>query len=194
MAGDWIKMEHATACKPEVVLAAQLLCISRREMLGILVDYWIWLDANLDESRHGMVTHVSRKSLEETLHCAGLAAVLEYIKWAEFDDEQRIMTVKNWDRHNGKTAKSRALTRDRQARKRLQNRHANVTLVALPEKRREESNTNSVGTNQNPTPKDPSETWESHWIAKAKALGIEAKRGESASDFCRRVMQTVRGS
>ena len=138
MAGDWIKFEHASATKPEVCLAAEMLGISRREMVGLLVDYWIWLDANLDETRYGLVTQVSRKSLEEVLHCAGLAAILERIGWANFDDEERTLTVKNWDRHTGKTAKSRALTRDRMKRM----RDDSVTRNASPEKRREDNYNN----------------------------------------------------
>ena len=134
MAGDWIKLEHATAYKPEVAQAAELLGISRREMVGVLVDYWIWLDQNVDESRNGIVTHMSRKSVDVVFNCAGLAAVLERIGWAQFDDKDSTLTVVNWGRHNGNTAKSRALNRDRQERY----RNASVTQGALPEKRREE--------------------------------------------------------
>jgi uncharacterized phage protein (TIGR02220 family) len=134
MAGDWIKVEHATATKPEVCMGAELLGVSRREMIGICVDYWIWLDANLGEGCNGLVTQVSRKSLEDVLHCPGFAAILERMQWASFDDEARTLVVTNWDRHNGTSAKSRALTRNRV--KRL--RSGNVTLTPLIEKRREE--------------------------------------------------------
>ncbi len=140
MAGDWIKVEHATASKPEIGIAAEMLGISRREMVGLCVDYWIWIDANMSNSCNGFVTHVSRKSIEDVLHCPGLAAVLEHIGWATFDDKAHILRITNWDRHNGKSAKTRALGRDRV--KRLRN--DSVTLDALPEKRREEkSNTKS---------------------------------------------------
>ena len=118
MAGDWIKFEVATLHKPEVTLAAEYLGISRRETLGILLDYWAWLDAN---ARHAVVTHVSRKSLEAVLQCVGLAAVLELIGWVKFDDERHEMTVTNYDRHNGESAKTRALDAKRKSAKRLEN-------------------------------------------------------------------------
>jgi hypothetical protein len=113
MAGDWIKVEHATVNKPEVTMAAELLGISRREAVGLLFDYFCWLDSNLSDSCPGFVRNVSRRSLESILHCPGFAAVLESIGWATFDDEQRLFYVVNWDRHNGATAKSRALDQRR---------------------------------------------------------------------------------
>lgn len=118
MAGDWIKLEHATATKPEVGHAAELLGEDRRYILGLLFDYWLWLDSHLDDSRPGVVPNVSRKSLEDTLHCPGFAAVLESIGWAKFDDETRTLYVIHWERHNGKTAKSRALEQKKKAAQR----------------------------------------------------------------------------
>ena len=47
MAGDWIKVEHATMDKPEVLRIADLLGVSRREAIGILFDFWVWLDRNI---------------------------------------------------------------------------------------------------------------------------------------------------
>ncbi len=134
MAGDWIKVEHATATKPEVSMAAELLGITRREMVGLLLDYWIWLDSNLHESCNGLVTQVSRRSIEDIMHCPGFAAVLERMKWAYFDDEERILTVINWERHSGSTAKSRASGNQRVKRF----RNAPTVTESLPEKRREE--------------------------------------------------------
>lgn len=136
MAGDWIKIEHATPMKPELLTIAEFLGISRRESLGLFVDYCIWLDQNLDESRNGLVTQVSRKSLEETLQCSGFAALLEKVKWAYFDDEARTMTVLHWEFHNGNTAKTRAQTQKRAKRFRNAARNDDVTQTALPEKRR----------------------------------------------------------
>lgn len=129
MAGDWIKLEHATATKPEVVRMAEILGVNRREMMGILFDFWVWLD---QQSRNATVTLMSRKSLDDVLHCAGLAACLETVGWVEWDDKSCVMIVKNYDRHNGKPAKSRALGKERASRKR---NGTNVT-DALPEKRR----------------------------------------------------------
>jgi hypothetical protein len=115
MAGDWIKLEHATLDKPEVLRTADLLGIHRREALGLFAEFWIWLDKNLSDSCPDFVRNMSRKSLDDVLHVQGFASVLESIGWAKFDDEQATMQIINAERHNGKTAKSRALDAKRKS-------------------------------------------------------------------------------
>ena len=138
MAGDWIKFEVATVSKPEVALAAEVLGVSRREALGIFLDFWCWLDANASTE---VVPHVSRQSLETSLHCVGLAAILELIGWAKFDDKARIMTVANYHKHNGKSAKTRALEQKKKAKQRAEKRPDVVPDLSRLEKRREEIST-----------------------------------------------------
>lgn len=135
MAGDWIKVEHATLDKPEVLRMAELLGIKRREMLGVLLDFFVWLDRN---SCHGCVTHMSRMSLDDVTHMAGFAAALCDVGWASIDDETGVMTLKNWDRHNGNPAKTRALAKDRKVTQRSRNSHAES--VTREEKRRVTTN------------------------------------------------------
>ena len=45
MAGAWIKVEGATADKPEVLKVARILGVNRDEVLGKLVRLWFWFDA-----------------------------------------------------------------------------------------------------------------------------------------------------
>jgi hypothetical protein len=118
MAGDWIKVEQATLDKPEVLRAAEMLNIHRREALGLFVEFWIWLDKNLSASCPDFVRNMSAKSLDEVLHTPGFSGVLKSIGWAKFDDEQSVLYVMNAERHNGNTAKSRALDAKRKKEKR----------------------------------------------------------------------------
>jgi hypothetical protein len=143
MAGDWIKFERATLHKPETYETAELLGISHREAVGLLVEYFCWLDEHMPDSRNGFVTHMSRASVESALRMPGFAAVLERVGWAKFDDAARTFIVSNHERHNGNTAKTRASAKDRQQRFRNQN----VTADALPEKRREEKRRGSSRSN-----------------------------------------------
>ena len=131
MAGDWIKVEHATLDKPEVTLFAELLGVPVDHGVGLLVRFWMWLDRN---SCNGVVTHVSRMSIDTVMHTPGFSAAIEVVGWLEFDEKARTARVPHFDRHNGSSAKSRALTKNRVQR----SRNADVTLEALPEKRREE--------------------------------------------------------
>ncbi len=116
MAGDWIKVEIGTASKTEVLRASEMLGISRRECMGLLCDYWSWLDAN---ARTEVVPNLSRSSLDSVLHCPGFAACLESVGWAEWDESGWIMTVINYEHHNGSSAKTRA---SEQRKKREQRR------------------------------------------------------------------------
>ena len=118
MAGDWIKVEHATLDKPEILRTAEMLGIGLDAALGLYFRYWSWLDKNLSGSCPGFVRNVSRKSLDEFLHCPGFSACLVAVGWAEFDDAAWSLRVVNAERHNGNTAKSRALDNKRKAEKR----------------------------------------------------------------------------
>lgn len=127
MAGDWIKVEQATLDKPEILRAADMLGVHRREALGIFIEFWIWLDKNLSGSCPDFVRNTSRKSLDELLHVHGFAAVLEHIGWATWDDERVILHVTNADRHNGNTAKTRALD----AKRKRNSRRSSVPEVSV---------------------------------------------------------------
>lgn len=131
MAGDWIKVEHATVDKPEVALLSELLGIPVPQGFGLLVIFWMWCDKH---SRYGVVTQVSRMSIDTVTHTPGFAAALESVGWAQFDDAARTLTLPNFTRHNESSAKSRALSTERMKRK----RYADSVTTASPEKRREE--------------------------------------------------------
>lgn len=137
MAGDWIKVEHATVDKPEILRIADLLGVKPNEALGIMVSFWVWLDRN---SRNGLVTHMSRTTLDNVTHTPGFAACLVDVGWAQIDDATGIITIPNHDRHNGNPAKTRALGKDRATK----HRNDSVTPNALPEKRREEKRDTSL--------------------------------------------------
>jgi hypothetical protein len=134
MAGDWIKIEHATLDKPEINIASEILGITQGDAFLLFVRYWVWIDQNLDDSCAGFVRFVSRKSVDRQFGCNGFAAILEKIGWASFDDEHQLLAVHNWERHHGKSAKSRALNQRRMSKSRA----VSVRFENAPEKRREE--------------------------------------------------------
>lgn len=147
MAGDWIKVEHATIDKPEVALFSELLGVPVAQGFGLLVMFWMWCDRN---SRNGVVTHASRMSVDTITHTPGFSAALEAIGWGEFDDSTRTMTLPNFTRHNENTAKTRALGQKRASTFREQDRYETVTRV---EKRTEEK---SKGVKASTAPKGAS--------------------------------------
>lgn len=144
MAGDWIKLEHTTPDKPEVVQMAARLGIDQDAVVGKLVRIWVWADQN---SLDGNALTVTDAFLDRVTACPGFAGALREVGW--LSGRQGLLTIPNFDRHNGQTAKARAVTNRRVSRHRAKSESnaASVTGVTppalqkpLPEKRREKDN------------------------------------------------------
>ncbi len=138
MAGDWIKVETGTASKTEVLRMAEMLGVDRRHCMGLLIDYWSWLDAN---ARTDSVPNLSRSSLDSVLNCPGFAACIEAVGWAKWSQDGWQMTVVNYDHHNGSSAKTRA---SEQRKKREQRGRERDTTGTREEKRRTTTSLRSV--------------------------------------------------
>jgi len=141
MAGDWIKVEHATLDKPEVSLFSELLGVPVDQGVGILVRFWVWVDRN---ARNGTVTHVTPSVTDNIMHCPGFSAALVTVGWISFDETLRTMTIPNFLRHNETPAKQRSTNAERQARYRLRKRNVTSVTTPLPEKRREEKSSTTT--------------------------------------------------
>jgi hypothetical protein len=129
MAGDWLKIEHATVDKPEVLEMADLLGTSSDDVFGKLFRVWIWFDQQSRNGDAGGVTgNALMRFIDRLVASQGFASCMKKVGWLTDSG------IPNFDRHNGESAKNRALTRKRM--KRLRD-GASVT-IASPEKRREE--------------------------------------------------------
>lgn len=145
MAGDWIKVEHVTADKPEIYRIAAALGVSPEDAFGRCIRIWIWAD---QQSLDGHAVPVTFVTLDSIARRDGFAQAMLEVGWLEIDGAGAI-TFPNFDRHNGKTSKDRALATDRKRRERLgrDNCHDDVAntsrserddIVTREEKRREE--------------------------------------------------------
>ena len=129
MAGDWIKFELATIDKPEVLLMADLLTLSADDVVGKLLRVWGWFDAQSLDGHAGGVTNVTlMKFIDGLVGHQGFAASMKTVRWLTDSG------IPNFDRHNGESAKNRALARDRKAKERSRESHAET--VTREEKRR----------------------------------------------------------
>jgi len=153
MAGDWIKVEHATTRKAEVMKMARMLGVNRREMVGTLVDFFVWCDANCVD---GIVDGVVDADVDEVMMCPGLSAVLKEVGWLSFDADPPKMRMVNWDRHNGETAKKRALKNRAQSKWRANVDAAQSTKASTrEEKRREDIKSKSIARKKPALPLPP---------------------------------------
>jgi hypothetical protein len=113
VAGDWIKVETCTAGKAEIIRLARILSMSHREALGAVVQFWSWADSNTVD---GLVDGVALQDVDAVLSCPGLCAALEMVGWLQVDKEKERIRIPKFARHNGESAKKRALTNRRQAK------------------------------------------------------------------------------
>lgn len=124
MAANWIKIEHSMPDKPEVDGIAVHLNLDHDAVVGKLLRFWIWAD---QQTIDGKSFNVTDSFLDRLTNCPGFAAALVEVGWLARRNGR--LSLPNFDRHNGQTAKSRALSGDRV--KRLRN-DASVTK-ALPD-------------------------------------------------------------
>lgn len=143
MAGDWIKMEVCLPDKPEVWQMAGMLGIDPDSVIGKLLRVWGWFDSHTtDGNAHG----VTFSLVDRVAGVAGFAEAMMLCGWIE--QSGSVLSIPNFSRHNGKTAKNRALTNDRVAKSREKKQESNdesnaecvTKTVTREEKRREEVN------------------------------------------------------
>lgn len=148
MAGDWLKVEQNTPDKPEVWAIAEMMGIDPDQAFGIIFRCWCWFDSHTES---GSAKSVTKALLDRKLGATGFAEAMESVGWlVETDDG---LTLPNFLRHNGSTAKKRAENARRAAKSRFDknSRSADVTescdersaksvtkSAAREEKRREE--------------------------------------------------------
>jgi hypothetical protein len=157
MAGDWIKVDHTLPDKPEVYRMAMALGIPSEMVVGCLLRLWIWADQQTIDGNDVTVTaevleriaginSVTLKSLQCNGFVTGdFAKAMKNVGWLEGDDMN--YTFPNFDRHNGNTAKTRAVTRNRVVTHRAL--HGNDGSVT-----REEKSINKKLTKKNPDADD----------------------------------------
>jgi hypothetical protein len=129
VAGDWIKVEHTTPDKQEVFTIADKLGIDPDAVVGKLVRMWVWAD---QQTYDGNAASVTSALLDRIAGVTGFADALIDSGWCSKINNGFVFT--NFDRHTGKTAKTRANT----AKRVSNHRNAPSVTSALPEKRREE--------------------------------------------------------
>jgi hypothetical protein len=137
MAGEWLKFEANTPEKPEVLAITIAMGWDDPDLtVGKLMRVWRWFD---QQTVNGNAPSVTAALLDRLLGVSGLCQAMANVGWLVIDDHG--LTLPNFDRHNGKTAKDRALTAKRVATHKSNVKgNADIVSDALPreEKRREE--------------------------------------------------------
>ena len=147
MSGDWLKLENITPNKFEIIEMAHTLGKNRQEMVGIFVDYLVWVN---EQCERAFIPISAQNHIDEKVSCPGFCAALQKVGWMNITDTD--LEIVEFGRHNGNTARSRAQNNRRVANLRMREKIVkqaaddllDVTQPELhnhlPEKRREENN------------------------------------------------------
>lgn len=147
MAGDWLKMDASTPEKGEVLAITAHMGWDDADMtVGKLFRLWRWFDQHTVD---GNAASVTPALLDRIIGVSGFCEAVQKAGWLIITDGG--VSLPKFDRHNGSTAKSRALTAKRVSKHKISDAKSNASSVsssvtsALPreEKRREEE---SIGT------------------------------------------------
>ena len=156
MAGDWIKWSKGLASRREVVVLASKLKMDRHEVAGRLMVLWEWCDDNIPDDE------IEELSLDASLFigdnpCAFVDALVGLPGFADAlaSAEVRWLTARSggrlvfphFGRHNGTTAKTRALEARKKQKQRKKEKETSTKVSrkhrdicgTREEKRREES-------------------------------------------------------
>ncbi|CAJ0719425.1 hypothetical protein LMG6871_02855 [Ralstonia edaphis] len=148
MAGNWIKFEVDTPEKPEVLALTVAMGWDDPDLtVGKLLRVWRWFDQHTLE---GNAPGVSAALLDRIAGVTGFSTEMAKVGWLLISADG--ISLPNFDRHNGETAKSRALTAKRVAKHKANSKgNGEVTLAALPESLpKEEKNKEEVNNPPNP--------------------------------------------
>lgn len=139
MAGDWIKMRCNLDTDPAVFQIAEALEMDELAVVGRLWKVWAWADQHCADCN---AVSVTRNVLDRITSTPGFADAMQKVGWLEGLDGA--LSFPHFDRHNGQTAKKRALTKNRVEKTRTDS----VTLPALQkryQRREEKSSSITVG-------------------------------------------------
>lgn len=134
MAGDWIKMRVDLADDPAVIGMANALKIDEYQVIGRLHKLWSWADKH---SVDGSVPHITGKWIDKHLEKSGFSSQMANVGWLIFDAIG--VTFPNFDRHNGKSAKSRAENTERARLSRKERDESSKEFAQTSQKKRDKN-------------------------------------------------------
>jgi hypothetical protein len=132
MAGDWIKMRTDLFTHPKVIRISSALKADRLRTVGGLMSVWCLFDAH---SVDGRLEGYDAATIDDLIGWAGFADAMKAAGWLAETPEG--LSLPDFERHNGQSAKRRAQDADRKREGRSSASDAD-TKRTREEKRREE--------------------------------------------------------
>lgn len=120
MSGDWIKMRVDLLTHPKVIRMASALKADRFRVIGGMLAVWAVFDTH---SADGHMEGYTLQIMDETIGWRGFSAAMASIGWLNADDEG--LSAPEFETHNSKSAKRRALDSSRKMSGREADKTAN---------------------------------------------------------------------
>lgn len=114
---------------PAVIAMASKLEVDESQVVGWLHRFWSWANR---QTTDGNARSVTESWIDRYVRAPGFSVALKEVGWLNIRTDG--IGVPKFERYNGKSAKTRALT----ARRVESHRNASIVTSPLPEKRREE--------------------------------------------------------
>lgn len=103
MALDWIKVRIDLPEDPDVITIASRTDLDEYSVVGRLIRLWGWADRHC---KGGHAPGVTADWIDRYVQCDGFAEAMVEVGWLSLDELGA--NFLNFDRHNGKSAKTRA--------------------------------------------------------------------------------------
>jgi len=113
MAVQWIKARSNLRDQREVFVVARALVLPRDHVVGLCIRFWSWADG---QTTDGAIDSICPADIDAVVEHEGFAAALQEAGWLLVDG--RGVIIPNFHRHNGESAKKRAMAADRKRRQR----------------------------------------------------------------------------
>jgi hypothetical protein len=114
MAGDWIKMREDLRDSQEVRILSRRMGKCPDTIVGKLHRFWVWAGKT---TANGRLADLTEEMLDEICECPGWTNALIAVGWLRTSRKAGYV-VPGWEIHNGASAKRRALTARRAAKRR----------------------------------------------------------------------------
>ena len=157
---------------------AEMLKIDPDAVFGKLVRVWFWFD---EQTENGNAPNVTASALariiDSRVGVEGFAKAMRSVGWLSG------ISMPNFDRHNGKSAKNRALTANRMER----HRNGAAVTPSSPDKIREDKKKDTTPTGVGARTADPVK--DEIWNTLRPLLYAEGKSKETAGSFIGKLLK-----
>ena len=102
---SWIKVDVTTCDKVKIIHIARACGVRVNEAFGAWFRLWAWFDGVTEDGR---LDFLKPEDCDAKAGLNGIGAALADVGWIEFGERGAIII--GWDKHNGKSAKKRAMT------------------------------------------------------------------------------------